>query len=190
MKFTVKPLMVMPLVLLLAALVLSSCAGAGVAANKPAGYPDACLEEISGAKSLVNEDHGYCLLYPEGYEIFHPNPGETVLAIGSLLDVEHPRVYIHMTNPADLDAMQAADKLSADFPGFNIWRSDELKIDSESAVVLDRVPGQDLSRQVLVVHANRLYKLVFVPSDESMGDVYNQMKLMYQTLTNSFRFID
>jgi hypothetical protein len=190
MKFTVTPLNVVPLLLILAALVLASCAGAGIAANKPAGLPDGCLEENSGANSLLNKDHGYCLLYPEGYEIFQPNPDETVLAIGSLLDVEHPRVYIQMTDPAGLDAMQAADKLAADFPGFNIWRSDDLKIDGETAVVLDRVPGQDLSRQVLVVHANRLYKLVFVPSDKSMGDVYNQMKLMYQTVTNSFRFID
>jgi hypothetical protein len=190
MKFTVKPLLVLPLVVLLATLALSACVGAGVAANKPTGMPDNCLEEISGAKSLVNKEHGYCLLYPEGYDIFQPNPDEIVLAIGSLLDVEHPRVYIDMTDPAGLDVVQAADQLTADFPGFNIWRSDDLIIDGESAVVLDQVPGQDLSRQVMVLHANRLYKLVFVPSDESLGDVYNQMKLMYQTVTNSFRFID
>jgi hypothetical protein len=190
MKLTTISMKVFPLILLFAALVLSSCAGVGAAAVKPTGLPDACLEEISGAKSLVNQAHGYCLLYPDGYDIISPNPDEIDIVVGSLLDVEHPRVIIKVANAAGGDVNQAADKTVADFPGFDIWLNDGLKIDGKAAVVLDRIPGQDLSRQVLVVHGGRLYKLIFLPSDESMGDVYNQMKLLHKTVTNSFRFVD
>jgi hypothetical protein len=54
---------------------------------------------------------------------------------------------------------------------------------------LENVPGQDVSRQALVVHGDRVYKLTFVPADQAAGEVYAQMEALYTTVVNSFRFL-
>jgi len=175
------------LVLLLASLLLSGCARLGIAAN-PGGSNQACLGEDPGTKSFVNEAHGYCLLYPSGYDLGEPNENEIALYVGSLLDVEHPKTFIDVQDADGRSTEQVVDEIIADLAGIDIQR-DNMEIDGETAIVLDGVPGQDSSRQVVFTHAGKVYRLTFFPGDESYGEIYNQMQQVYKTVTRSFRFL-
>jgi len=142
-----------------------------------------------GTKLLKNEAHRYCLLYPMGYDVMYPGGYEMVLAAGSLLSVEQPRVYINAREAAGRTAEQVADELAVGFAAeFDVRRS-SVMIDGEEAVVLDNVPGQDISRQVVVAHNDRLYVLVFVPASEDYGEVYTQMEDLYAMVIDSFTFL-
>ena len=66
-------------------------------------------------------------------------------------------------------------------PGFAIDRPFGVTLGYEPAVRLDGVPGQNLSRQVIVVHDGRAYKLVFVLADEAQGEVYHEMEALYDS---------
>ncbi len=75
-------------------------------------------------------------------------------------------------------------------PGYAVERTFGLSVGYEPAWVLENVPGQDIGRQVLVVHDGQLYTFTFVPADPSAGDVYAQMEMLYTTVVNSFRFLE
>jgi len=138
---------------------------------------------------LTNEKHGYSLRYPAGYDVQYPNEYETVIFVGSLLNVEQPRVTIEVRDAAGRAVDQVAGELVAEIPaGFDVPRTSIL-IDGEQAVVLDHLPGQDINRQVVFVHEDRLYRMMFVPVGEDYGEVFAQMEDLYATVINSFRFL-
>jgi hypothetical protein len=138
---------------------------------------------------LTNEKHGYSLRYPTGYDVQYPNEHETAIFVGSLLNVEQPRVTIEVRDAAGRAVEQVADELVAEIPvGFEIPRT-SIVIDGEQAIVLDNLPGQDINRQVVVVHEDRLYRMMFVPVGEDYGEVFAQTEDLYATVINSFRFL-
>jgi hypothetical protein len=177
------------LILVLAALTLTACAKESTAdsGSPEGGTTEECPLATTGTQLLTNADHGYCLLYPTGYDLVQPNPDETVILVGSLLDVEHPKAFINVQDAAGRTAAQVADEVEAGMPGFAIQRG-SVTIGGEEAVVLDNVPGQDFNRQLVVVHDGRLYKFMFVPADPSLGDLYARMEELYSTMINSFEF--
>jgi hypothetical protein len=181
-------------VLALVAVALAACSLPGVAAIDKSGPQKddtaaVCPEAVAGAELLRVEEHGYCLLYPSGYSVERPNPEETALVVGSLLDVSNPRAYIKVTDAGGRTTDQAADAIVTDFPGFEIVRS-SATIGGESAVVLDGVPGQDISRQVVIVRQDRLYHLTFVPASEDAGEVSTRMEEFYQLVVDSLNFLE
>jgi hypothetical protein len=99
-----------------------------------------------------------------------------------------PFMTIDVVPTQGMTAAQMADQMVQSMPDFPIERT-ELTIGGEPAVQLDRVPGQDLNRQVIFVKGNQLFVLTFVPSDPAAGDVYTQMEALYTTAIHSFRFI-
>jgi hypothetical protein len=140
-------------------------------------------------QTLTNEEHGYSLHYPAGYDVLHPNEHETVIFVGSLLNVEQPRVTVEVWDAGGRTVEQAVDELMAEIPvDFDIPRT-IIVIDGEEAAVLDNMPGQDINRQVVVVHNDRLYTLTFVPASEDYGQVYARMKDLYATVIDSFTFL-
>ena len=180
-------------VLSLVAIALAACSLPSVGAtDKPepqtGGTAAICPEAASGTELLRVEDHGYCLLYPSGYSIENPNPEETVLVVGSLLDVSNPRAYIKVTDAEGRTLEQVADAVVADFPGFEIART-SATIGGQDAVVLDGVPGQDISRQIVIVRDGRMYRLTFVPASEDAGEIYTRMEQFYQMVLDSLSFI-
>ncbi len=64
-----------------------------------------------------------------------------------------------------------------------------ISVGGEDAVVLDGLPGQDINRQVVVVHGDRLYHLTFVPASADYGDLYAQMETLYSTAIDSLAFV-
>jgi hypothetical protein len=186
------------LTMLFAVLLLAGCAVVGAA--KPTSEPLLLSQDAeqgsgnpaAGGQLLRNEEHGYSLLYPDAYMIEHPSPDETVLVVGSRMNVEQPRLHIEVYEADGRTAAQVADELMIDVeaavPGFNVERT-AATVGGEAAVVLDRMPGQDINRQVFVVHKDRLYKLTFAPADEAVGDSYAQMESLYATVIGSFNFL-
>jgi hypothetical protein len=175
------------------AIALAACSLPGVGATDKPGSQTGdtaaiCPEAASGTELLRVEEHGYCLLYPSGYSIERPNPEETALVVGSLLDVSNPRLYIKVTDAEGRTLEQAADAVVADFPGFEIARS-SATIGGQDAIVLDGVPGQDISRQIVIVRDGRMYRLTFVPASEDAGEVYTRMEQFYQMVLDSLSFI-
>jgi hypothetical protein len=165
-------------------LLLLALSPAGCEQRDVAGSAGGCPSATTDTRLLQNEAHGYYFLYPTGYDVVHPNEGETALAVGSLLNVEEPRAYIKVEDAGGRTADQVADKLVAGLPeGLAVDRT-SATIGGEQAVALDNIPGRDLNRQVLVVHDNRLYTLMFVPA----GEVYTRMEELYAAVTGSFMF--
>ncbi len=148
-----------------------------------------CLDATRDTIAMVDKDRGFCLLYPDDYQVAEPSPGEVVLYAGSLMDVSRPKVFIQVADAAGRTAAQAADAIVAEF-GEGVERVFGVTVGYEVAERLDNVPGQDLSRQVIAVHGDKVYTLVFVPADEAQGDVYRDMEGLYELVLRSFRFLN
>lgn len=151
---------------------------------------DGCLEAGLGTLVLENRGQGYCLLYPDEYEVVQTNDTSTELVIDSVMNHIDPRVSITVDDAAGRTAEQIANAELAAFslPDWIIERTD-ITIDGEPAVVLDHLPGQDLNRRVFLVHEGRLYHLFFTPVDPSQPEVYQRMETFYRTIIDSFRFV-
>jgi hypothetical protein len=195
--------------LILAALALSACTQAVKAlpesGNKPGAemsLPTVSTDTDSGqtvtgkcgrgsdeVRLLINSVHGYCLQYPAEYDVFFPNESEMMLVKRSVLNVSDPSVSIKV-HPADgITVDQAADGFLAayTFPESGLVR-ESLMIDGEAAIMLDKLPGPSINRQVFVLYRDHLYHLSFMPMDESQPEVYAQAEALYDTVIQSFNF--
>ena len=195
--------------LILAALVLSACTPAVAALPESGTTPSAemtppavstdtgsgqtvtgkCIRSSDEVRLLINSVHQYCLQYPAEYDVFYPNESEIKLIKRSMLNVSEPSVSINV-QPADgMSVDQAADGFLAayTFPESELVRV-SLEIDEEKAIMLDKLPGQDIHREVFVVHNNDLYQLTFSPMDESQQEAYAQAQALFDTVIGSFNF--
>ncbi|MDQ4077155.1 MAG: hypothetical protein M3220_13015 [Chloroflexota bacterium] len=172
--------------LLLALLALTACARQAAPTSEATGE---CAEPAEGNELLTNEEAGYCLVYPDSYvaegpfyaTMIDPAPGRQ----GQ--EPQLPFAEIQVTTADGRSATQVADEMVAGMPDFPIERS-TLTLDGEEAIVLDRLPGQELNRQILIVHDDLLYRFTFVPADPA-ADLYTEMEQLYATVTSSFNFL-
>jgi hypothetical protein len=175
----------------LTALLMLAVAGCGLLSRPGRGTGADCPAATADTQLLKNEKSGYCLLYPAGYKAEQPNPDETVLFSGSLQNVEAGRATIEVSDaggrPAPEIAGGIAREIAASLPGWGL-KQNTLSLGGETAIMLDNVPGQDISRQVVLVHAGRLYRLTFVPADPAQAGPYQGMEKLYKTVVESFRF--
>lgn len=180
---------------LIVALVPAVAIGACAQSTAPGATPEPeqgverCPAGTDALRSLVDQEHGYCLLAPTEYEAVQPSERETVLAVAGLLDVENPKAYISV-EPADgRTAAEAADDVASSVPGF---ASDavEINLGGEPAVLIDEVPGQDLSRQVFVVRGDRLFRLTFLPIGADYGELAGRTGDLYNAVAETFTFFE
>jgi hypothetical protein len=156
---------------------------AAAAANLPPAALANCPAERDGTQRVVDARRGFCLLIPAAYTVFNTNPNEIVIAKGSLLNVTEPRLSVTVTGAGARTPEQAADDMAASMPGFDLKRS-TVDIDGQEAVVLDNVPGQDLTRHVLFVHNGRLFDLTFSPAD------HEQLEAFYHLTADNFKLLE
>jgi hypothetical protein len=153
-----------------------------------------CLGPKAGEQPLTFGAYNFCLLHPDGYSVDEGTANQVVLFAGSLQDVEHPKLFILVGNAQGRTVEQIADELVAEVqgsvPGYEVERTIGLTLGYEPAWVLENMPGQEISRHVMVVHHDQLYRLTFIPADPGMGDVYGQMEALYELVVKSFRFLD
>lgn len=185
------------LILTVAAVLLVACELARSGAQSPPSSPTrdpvaaGCLDATAEMRQFRNVAEGYCFLYPSDYELEQPSENSVNLFVGSMMDVRHPKLFVEVTAAPDQTAEQVADQIMVEYapPGFEVERSFGVTVDNEPAARLENMPGQDISRQVIVVHDGRAYHLTFTPADPSQEDVYRQMEALYTTVINSFRFL-
>jgi hypothetical protein len=152
-----------------------------------------CLDARAGEQPLTYEAYNFCVLHPDGYGVDEGAPNQVVLFVGSLQDVAHPKLFIEAENAQGRTAegvgQALAEEAEAALPGYTVEQTFGLTLGYEPAWVLENMPGQDISRQVLVVHDEQLYRLTFVPADPAAGAVYAEMEALYEMVVNSFRFL-
>jgi len=148
-----------------------------------------CVRSSDEVRLLINSVRGYCLQYPAEYDVFFPNESEIMLAKRSVLNLSEPSVQIKVQSAGGMTADQAADSFLAvyTFLTSELVR-ESLTIDGEEAIMLDGLPGQEINRQVFVLHNDTLYQLTFMPMDESQPEVNAQTEALYYTVTQSFNF--
>jgi hypothetical protein len=89
-----------------------------------------------------------------------------------------------------LDEITAAKEAEIEktIPGLDVTWSFGYMLDGVPANQFDQVPGQDLSRQLVAVHRDRLYTLTFTPDDPT-ADAYGEMQTLYDMVLDSFNFL-
>jgi hypothetical protein len=175
----------------LTALLMLAVAGCGLISRRGATGEGVCPAATADTQLLKNEERGYCLLYPADYLAEQPNPDETVFTKDSLQNVEDGRASIQVSDASGRAAPEIASgivrEIAATLPGWGL-RQSTLRLDGETAIVLDNVPGHDPSRQVVLVHGGRFYLLTFVPTEPTQSGKYQEMEKIYKTIVESFRF--
>lgn len=144
--------------------------------------------QTGGVQLLTNEAHGYSLWYPKGFEVYYPNEQEAVILAPATTEGHRERAFIWVEPAGGKTVEQAVGELLADFEGFEIEQTMTI-VGGEAAMILDNLPGQDINRRVLVVHADRLYSMMFVPSDPERAQAYAEMETVFGPLLNTFQFL-
>ena len=160
-----------------------------VVAEAPLQDGPECVAETADTVQLRHEAGGFCFLMPAAYSMDDSVEGQVAIYYDSMMDVSHPKLFINVVDANGRALNEIADEMVASLEGFDIERSSGLLIDGQWAETLDRMPGQDLSRQVMFLHNDKLYTLTFTPSDPSMGEVYQEMEALYELVRRSFRFL-
>jgi len=153
------------------------------------GPNSACPAATAHTETFTNDAHGYCVLIPTGYAVLRPNPDEVILQRSSALDPNEnvARVYIFVSPAEGRNVAGFADQLAAGAEQFGVTRT-SAQVGGEEALILDHLPGQDVNRQVLVVHGQNFYHLTFVPLDGSQPETLAEAEALYKLVTSTFSF--
>ncbi len=155
-----------------------------------------CPEPVVGTTLFTNAEDGFCLLLPDGYAVDDSlttdNGGaETAVYVDSLMDSAHPRLFITVEEANgrslnDITAEKAAE-VEAIMGSSPMWTFG-LMLDGVPANQFDQAPGQDLTRQVVLVRDGRFYTLIFIPDDPE-AVAYADLQILYDTVMDSFSFL-
>lgn len=150
---------------------------------------DECLQPKDNEQLATSEAFGYCFLIPAEFTYEEASETNANVYFGSMMDVEHPKLMIEVTDAGDQTAAGVADAIVAEFPDLGIERSFGDTLGYEPAERLDGVPGQDLGRVLLVVRGDKLYRLTFVPSDPLQPEANPATDALFDKVLQSFRFL-
>lgn len=156
-----------------------------------------CPEAPTGTTLFTNAEDGYCLLLPDGYAVddsltSNDGGGETAVYVDSLQDTAHARLFITVDDAGSRSLEEITAEKEAEIAQMMgtpaVWAFGYM-LDGVPANQFDQVPGQDLSRQVVLVRNGRLITLTFIPDEPAVGDAYAEMETLYNTVMDSFSFL-
>ncbi len=151
----------------------------------------ACPTPVTGLKLLTNRVTGFCVLYPESYSTTMQN---IIVINPTNAPGDMPGdawVLIQSEDALGRSALNVATERMSQFgEGYNIT-SFSVPLDNEQAVVVEGLPGQDSTRMVFVVHANRLYTFSFAPWYPAAPGAAERTPLenLYTQVIQSFHFL-
>lgn len=189
-----------PLTVVLLALfmTLGACA-APVAAPTPdaaAAPVITCPQADAATQALVHPNQGYCLLYPADFEVVdYPEAASTGIWAPAATSGHRERLFIRVETAAGQTADQVAAALVADLAAAGLSVDDAVRIPvgdpahGVEAMQLDKLPGQDLNRRVLIVQEERLFDLMFIPVDPEQAEAYAEMETLYAQVMASFTIL-
>ena len=148
-----------------------------------------CPTPTAETRLFMNEEDGYCFLYPAPYSTGVPHTIIINPAAGPGDTLGDAWMWIEMENAVGRTAAQVADaEIGSAGSGFNIGRF-EVDIDGGPAVVVDGLPGPDAWRRVFVVHNERLYTLTFLPwVPNTAGAELSPLEGLYTIIVQTLRF--
>lgn len=189
------------LILTLAVIMLSACSpstpediptppATEAPTQSPVEQGNGCPATTADMELQVNEEDGYCLLYPAAYAV---NPPRLIIInpVSAPGDVPGDAWVNIVAEPASgRTAAQVADAQIAEAgEGFGIMRS-EILMDGAQAIVVDGLPGPDSWRKVFVVENDRLYTMEFQPWFPSNDPAQpTPLENLYVTITNTIHFL-
>lgn len=138
-----------------------------------------CPEPTTDTLLLTDEDGSYCFLYPQWFGVVIPYAGEVCLIQGEppYIACNGASLILNVEGADGRTIEQVADPVAVDmncsYERYNIT------IANEEAVVLTECKGQDLTRKVFIIHAERLYTLTFI----------NLSERFYAQVITSFSFL-
>lgn len=179
------------LFILLVVLAVAACSTPIATAN-PAPAPEVatgCNAETDNTQTLTDEALGYCVLIPTGFNIEHPVQDEAVIFIGTQMGHGRPQVFINVEEAGGRTPETFAAFLTAGLEQFGVTRT-ETTLGGEPALVLDKLPGQDVNRQVVAVHGDKLYHLTFVPLNPEDPEMAQEVEELYALVMRSFEFVE
>ncbi|MAT99814.1 MAG: hypothetical protein CL608_21955 [Anaerolineaceae bacterium] len=152
-----------------------------------------CPAASEGLVLYTNTEDGFCLLLPEKYMVddtLSSDTGtETAVFVESLMNASEPKLFITVEPANGRTLEDVTSEKQEEFADFEVMFSFGYMLDGVPANQFEQLPGQDLNRQVMLVHNDRFYTLTFVPDDPSMGDVYTEMETLYEMVMDSFSFL-
>ncbi len=182
--------------LVMLSLVLAACSTFGQAAPQNSQTENPCQVNSSDEISYTNETEGYCLLYPAGFNVRNPEPDVTVIHGPDYSEGPEPLsgfVNIQVSKPAEgRSAAQVSDEIVSEFKDMEdiyIERADTL-LGGKPAVEIIGMPGQALSWQVVAIHNDKVFLLVFSPLGEDYGQAFTDMQSLYEIVMRSFAFLE
>jgi hypothetical protein len=167
--------------------------------ESPTPSPEpSCPEPTTETAFYRNEEHGYCLLYPEEFEIQTDpeRPDEVVLLAGPPI----PEAGMHevavqlriaFNGPADgLDTREYARLWQQRFyPEFPL-ESREIEVGGHPAILIRDIPGMFAGQAALLVPNQHRYRLSLRPQPGDVPDLTQEAEEAWNTVTNSIVFFE
>lgn len=147
---------------------------------------------LGGITPYKNDAFGFSLYIPKDYQVNQQNAEEIAIIAPQVYG--EPGIAFIFVEPANgRSAEQVAQAALEDAKtvlgeGSTISIDQTLDIEGEQAFVLNHLPGQDINRQLFMVHNDLLYHLMFTPFDPQAGTAYQQAADAYAMVVNTFHF--
>ena len=192
------------LIIAVLAMLLSACGSAILPAasrrtSTPVGNQELATPSITprpaenpAQKQLeyISQDFGFSLQYPKGYEVQRTFVQNITFLAPPGTPGERLRGWLEVERNLDQDAGWFAEQAKQENANLGIQISSSTRVvDGQQAYVLERMPGQDLTRQVFIVYQGFLYHLTFMPDDPQAGEAYQQMEPLYVAVMDSLHFL-
>jgi hypothetical protein len=167
----------------------------------PVADPQGTLE---GREVMADKAAGYCFQFPSEYNLeAYPPSGVPYAGDIVTLKLERPFYTVGLTSTAlpvgeqsNLEELVSQYLLGLPEGGAQVTRNPAervggvvFQIGGEPAEYLEGVPGVEGSRDILVKHAGRLYRLSFVPSTEINPQAEPELETLFLVVTTSFSFL-
>lgn len=152
-------------------------------------------EGTAGLQFYKNDDFGLSIFLPQDFLIEDISDQEISFFGPIVAGAGHPGLASISVESADgRTAEEAAQQAYAEGKAvmgeaakLEITR---IELGNDPAFVVSGLAGQDLNRQLFVVHADRLYRILFAPDEPEKQVSFAQMELLYALITNTIQFTD
>lgn len=135
-----------------------------------------------GQQALINEQYGYCLIYPAGYQV--KQTGSELNSVVELEGEQRVRLVIDASQLAE--GRSASDVATALIEDEVDVTPEDLTLGGEPGIMLEGVPDRSV-RWGIVVHGDRVYTLQLTPLGSPR--VSEDLNALWSVVTGSFTFL-
>lgn len=148
---------------------------------------------FGGIKPYQNDALGFSLFVPKDAQV-NQGAENYVAIVAPTGSGGHPGIAMLTVEPAngqtsDQIVQQVIESTKAQMgAGYEVPIPTAMGIDGSLGIAVSGLPGQDVTRQLFIVHNDLLYHIIFSPEDPQAGEPYQQMEDIYAMVVNTFNF--